>query len=63
MQVRSVRLIANSPAVIRDIPLGGPMVTQVLITAPATAITSFQLWLGAQDSQGRWFYSQLKSGI
>ncbi|OYU43912.1 MAG: hypothetical protein CFE44_15765 [Burkholderiales bacterium PBB4] len=63
MQVKSVRLIANSPAVIRDFNLGGPMVTSVFIPAPTTPITSFQIWLGAQDSLGRMFYSQLKSGL
>ena len=46
---RSVRLIANSPAVIRDFTLAGPMATAV--------------FLGAQDSLGRWFYTQLKSGL
>lgn len=63
MQVKSVRLIANSPAVIRDFPLAGPMVTSVSLPAPSTPITSFQIWLGAQDSLGRWFYTQLKSGL
>ena len=63
MQVKSVRLIANSPAVIRDFNLSGPMATSVFIPAPATPIHSFQIWLGAQDSLGRMFYSQLKSGL
>ena len=63
MQVRSVRLIANSPAVIRDFTLAGPMATSVFLPAPTTPITSFQIWLGAQDSLGRWFYTQLKSGL
>lgn len=63
MQVRSVRLVANSPAVIRDFTLAGPMATSVFLPAPTTPITSFQIWLGAQDSLGRWFYTQLKSGL
>jgi hypothetical protein len=63
MQVRSVRLIANSPAVIRDFTLAGPMASSVFLPAPTTPITSFQIWLGAQDSLGRWFYTQLKSGL
>ncbi|OYU32383.1 MAG: hypothetical protein CFE39_03215 [Comamonadaceae bacterium PBBC2] len=52
MQVKSVRLIANTPAVIRDFNLSGPMATSVFIPAPAAPITSFQIWLGAQDSLG-----------
>ena len=63
MQMKSVRLIANTPAVIRDFNLSGPMATSVFIPAPATPITTFQIWLGAQDSLGRMFYSQLKSGL
>ncbi len=63
MQVSSVRLIANSPAVIRDFTPLGPMATSVFLPAPTVPITSFQVWLGAQDSQGRWFYTQLKSGL
>ena len=63
MQLKSVRLIANSPAVIRDFNLSGPMATSVFIPAPLAAITTFQIWMGAQDSLGRMFYSQLKSGL
>lgn len=62
MQVQSVRLVSTNPTTIRDFPLSGPMSTSVLMPAPASPITNFQLWIGAQDSSGRLFYSQLRSG-
>ena len=62
MRVSSVRLILNSPPVIRDITLPGPMAASVFLPAPTVTVTSFQLWIGAQDSAGRFFYSQFKSG-
>ena len=62
MRVSSVRLILNSPPLIRDLVLPGPMATSVFLPAPTVTVTSFQLWIGAQDSAGRYFYSQFKSG-
>jgi hypothetical protein len=64
MRVFTVRLVtpvANSTPLIQDFAPTSVMKTSLFIPAPASAITASQLWLGAVDSLGRSYYSQLKS--